>query len=213
MPRYKAIFLDNDGILVDTEQYYYLATKDVLTTADVDLTGDLYRELFLIQGKGAWHLLQEKGVPPETIAGLRRKRNERYVWYVTNRDVLIPGVREVLQQLHGKVTVGVVTSSHREPFERTHKVTGLLPYFDFVLAEGDYARSKPEPDPYRKAMERCGVHCDECVVVEDSLRGLQAAKAAGIACWVIPRGLTSGSDFSAADRVLTRLEEILPLVL
>ena len=54
--RDKAIFWDNDGVLVDTEHVYFEATRQVLASAGIDLTRDEYIELFLVQGRGAWHL-------------------------------------------------------------------------------------------------------------------------------------------------------------
>src|SRR4029079_9112318 len=95
-----------------------------------------------------------------------------------------------------------VTSSEPAPFARTHARTGLLSHFELVLAQGDYARSKPEPDPYLRAVERLGVAGDRCLVIEDSERGLRAAKAAGLRCWGIPSGLTAGGAFETADSVL-----------
>jgi beta-phosphoglucomutase-like phosphatase (HAD superfamily) len=80
-----------------------------------------------------------------------------------------------------------------------------LDHFELVLLQGDYARAKPEPDPYLRAVERLGVAAERCLVIEDSERGLRAAKAAGLRCWVIPSALTVGQRFDAADAVLADL--------
>jgi len=74
----KAIFWDNDGVLVDTERLYFLATQQTLATVGVPLTKEQYIELFLVQGKGAWHLAAEKGVSPSAIEQLRHERNTLY---------------------------------------------------------------------------------------------------------------------------------------
>src|SRR5712691_10523196 len=74
----KAIFWDNDGVLVDTERLYFRATQHVLATVGVLLTQAQYIDLFLVQGKGAWHLAAEKGVSPSAIAQLRHERNTLY---------------------------------------------------------------------------------------------------------------------------------------
>jgi hypothetical protein len=60
----KAIFWDNDGVLVDTERLYFHATQHVLATVGILLTKEQYIALFLVQGKGAWHLAAEKGISP-----------------------------------------------------------------------------------------------------------------------------------------------------
>src|SRR4051812_621954 len=59
----KAIFWDNDGVLVDTERLYFRATQETLDAAGVLLDHEQYVEFFLRQGRGAWHLLEERGQP------------------------------------------------------------------------------------------------------------------------------------------------------
>jgi beta-phosphoglucomutase-like phosphatase (HAD superfamily) len=73
-----AIFWDNDGVLVDTEHLYFEATRDALDTIEIPLTEDDYRELFLLQGRGAWHLAEARGIPPAEVEALRQRRNARY---------------------------------------------------------------------------------------------------------------------------------------
>ena len=68
----KAIFWDNDGVLVDTERLYYKATREVLAQVGVLLDEVVYAQLFLKESRGAWHLAAEKGVPITIIEGLRR---------------------------------------------------------------------------------------------------------------------------------------------
>ncbi len=108
--------------------------------------------------------------------------------------------------------IGIVTSSRRDHFEIMHERTGLLPHVDFVVAQGDYERSKPAPDPYLMGIDRSGAPASECLAIEDSARGLAAAKAAGLACWVVPSGMTDGQDFAAADRRLESLGELVTLL-
>ena len=124
---------------------------------------------------------------------------------MTGADVVIPGVAEIVPALARRYRLAIVTSSDRAPFARTHARTGLLEHFELVLAQGDYPRGKPHPDPYLRAVERLGVSPERCLVIEDSERGLLAAKAAGLRCWIIPSRLTAGGRFGAADAVLDHL--------
>ena len=104
--------------------------------------------------------------------------------------------------------MAIVTSSHRAHFEAIHRSTGLPQFFEFVLAREDYGLSKPDPEPYLSAVARLGLSAGECLVIEDSERGLRAAKAAGLTCWVIPSALTASSNFAAADRRFDSLAEL-----
>jgi HAD superfamily hydrolase (TIGR01509 family) len=110
-----------------------------------------------------------------------------------------------VRALARRYRLAIVTSSDPEPFARTHARTALLGHFELVLTREHYVRSKPDPEPYLCAVERLGVAPGRCLVIEDSERGLQAAKAAGLACWVIPSGLTRSGRFDGADAVLADL--------
>jgi HAD superfamily hydrolase (TIGR01509 family) len=208
----KAIFWDNDGVLVNTEHIYYQATQHVLATVGIALTPEQYVELFLVQGRGAWHLAEEKGLTATEIERLRTKRNTFYGELLGRAPLLIDGVAGVLAALHGKYVMGVVTSSRRDHFDVIHRGSGLMKYFDFVLTGSDYTRVKPHPEPYLKAVERSGFRSEECLAVEDSERGLTAARAAGIGCIVVPTALTCGSNFVGAQRVLSSITEIVTVL-
>jgi beta-phosphoglucomutase-like phosphatase (HAD superfamily) len=83
-----------------------------------------------------------------------------------------------------------------------------LHFFNFVLTREDYGKPKPNPDPFQAAIIRKGLQPEHCIIVEDSERGLAAAKAAGIRCIVVPNALALGSNFSGAYRVLENVSEV-----
>ena len=204
----KTILWDNDGVLVDTEALYYDATRKVLRSIGIDLPLDAYRQLFLKESRGAWHLAAERGFSPERIEALRRARNDLYARLLAERNRELPGVAEVLSTLHTRFRMGVVTSARRDHFEIIHRATRFARFFDFVITSDDVPETKPRPEPYLAALARAGSAPEETVAVEDSERGLAAARAAGIPCWILPTLLTQGGDFSGAARILTRIEEI-----
>jgi HAD superfamily hydrolase (TIGR01509 family) len=206
----KTIFWDNDGVLVDTERFYFLATRSVLASVGIELTKQQYIEYFLVQGKGAWHLASGQGISAETIEQLRRQRNALYENLLAQEQLLIDGVTDVLETLHKRYVMGIVTSSHPDHFATIHRRTGILPYFQFALMMGDYTHSKPHPEPYLRAVDRSGCRKEECLVIEDSERGLKAAMKAGIRCIVVPSEFTRGSTFTGAYRVFESLSELLP---
>jgi HAD superfamily hydrolase (TIGR01509 family) len=205
----KAIFWDNDGVLVDTEEIYFRATQRVLADAGIPLTEADYIELFLIQGRGAFHLASERGMSADEVEQLRTKRNVLYGEWLTTETRMLDDVRRVLEALHGRYVMGVVTSSRKDHFDVIHAQTDLLKYFDFVLTAADVRRVKPDPEPYVRAVERSGFSAPECLAIEDSARGLQAARAAGVPCVVVPTRLTRGCEFPGADGVLPSLADVL----
>jgi HAD superfamily hydrolase (TIGR01509 family) len=202
---FDAILFDNDGVLVDTEALYFRANREALASVGVELDEAAYVEYFLREGLGAWHLAEARGITPDGIAELRAVRDRRYFQLVDQSEIVIPGVSELLPRLAARFRMAIVTSSEPGPFARTHARTGLLPHFELVLTRVDYTNAKPDPEPYLCAVERLRVPPARCLVIEDSERGLRAAKAAGLACWVVPSGLTASGNFAAADVVLPDL--------
>ncbi len=206
---FKAILWDNDGVLVDTEHLYRDATRAIMAKAGFHLTDEQYRELFLSQNRGAWHLLAEKkGYSEAELAHMRSERDDLYCDLLRARKHTIDGVEDVLRSLHGRYAMGIVTSCQRRHFDIIHSGTGLLPYFDFVLAREDYGNSKPDPEPYVAGIAKTGFRAEECIAIEDTPRGLTAAIGAGIKCVVIPNGLTADADFPGAHQVLRNIREL-----
>ena len=196
-----AIFWDNDGVLVDTEHLYFEATRDVLGTIEIPLTEDDYRELFLLQGRGAWHLAEARGHPAARGRGAAAAPQRAVCRAHSREPRVLPHVLDVVSSLHGRYRMGIVTSSRRDHFEIIHRGTGLLPYFDFVVTADDCPRTKPCPDPYLRAIEASGVDPAAGVAVEDSERGLEAATAAGLRCVIVPSRLTRTQTFDGALRL------------
>ena len=199
---------DHDGVLVDTERLYFQATQEVLATLGVTLSEAQYRELFLVGNGGAWHLARARADRDADVEPLRRRRDARYAELLAEGDLMIPGALQAVELLGAHYRMAIVTSSKRAHFDVIHRATGLPAHFAFVLAREDYEASKPDPEPYLTAVTRFGATKSACLVIEDSRRGLLAAKAAGLTCWVVPSALTRESSFDEADRRFDSLNEL-----
>lgn len=209
----KAIFWDNDGVLVDTEKLYFEATRQVFALYEVVLTEEMFIDNFLKRSRGAWHLLENRIKKTETVDELRIKRNAIYKKLIETNLELIPGIEQSLISLSGLFRMAVVTSSRKEHFEAIHKQTGFLKYFEFVLTREDYTNSKPDPEPYNLARKITGLQREECLIVEDSERGLKSSLAAGIPAIIIPTELTRQSDFRGAKKILNSSAELIDYLL
>lgn len=210
---FEAILFDNDGVLVDTERLYLQATREVLAGAGVALTEADYVELFLRTARGAWHLI-DRQLDEAARAALRAARDRRYEELIAaSDDVLIAGASRCVALLSRHYRLAIVTSSDPAPFALAHARTALLPHFELVLTREHYRNSKPDPEPYLTAVQRLGVAPQRCLVIEDSERGLRAAKAAGLTCWVIPSPLTRDGQFADADAILEDLSAVEQLLI
>lgn len=207
MTMLKAIFFDNDGVLVDTEHLYFEASREILAEVGAVVSEAEFIDLGLRQGRSVFDLVRDR-FDDVAIEQLRQRRNRRYGELLQRGVAPIDGVDEVLAALHGRARLAVVTSSNHDHFELIHAGTGLLRFFEFTVTNRDYERSKPHPDAYLTALARAGCGPEEAIAIEDSERGLAAARAAGLRCLVVPRGLTRGGSFTGAHRVLADTRDI-----
>lgn len=208
----EAILWDNDGVLVDTERLYFQATQRALAGAGIELTLDLYKEVSLRQGKSLFSLATQRGLTAEQIAALRLERDEIYTGLLRSEQLLFSGVLETLRELHKKYRMAIVTSSRRVHFDVMHEKTEISEFFEFVLAREDYGQSKPNPEPYLTALRMLSVPAEKCVAIEDTERGLAAARAAKLRCVMVPHEFTRECGFAGAMAVIEAAAQ-LPAIL
>jgi HAD superfamily hydrolase (TIGR01509 family) len=197
----KYILWDHDGVLVDTEQWYYMATCRALEELGISVEKKVYLE-YMQEGKSMWSFAYSRGFPDEAINEQRLKRNLYYQEYLQTEDIEIPGVEETLELLGSHYSMAIVTTSKRKDFDLIHKNRSIVGFMNFVLTREDYRHAKPDPEPYLTALQRFGAMPDEALIIEDSGRGLKSAVSAGIDCIVIENEFTISHDFSDAALVL-----------
>lgn len=209
----KGIFWDNDGVLVDTEPLYFRAMRETLQEVGIELDLTEYTRITLDQGRSSLCLAEQRGFSATEVERLRHAKNVRYAALLAEGIRPRPGATEAVRALRGRARMAIVTSSRRDHFDLIHQHTGLPAYFDFILTREDFHLTKPHPEPYLKALKRSGLQPEECLVIEDTRRGLDAALNAGLRCLVIPSRLTPDSSFAGAWRVMHDLTDVTRLLL
>ena len=208
----KYILFDHDGVLVDTEFWYYKAGERAL--ADIGLTLDKDQYLRdMNQGLGTWAQARAAGVDERNITRQRQVRNDYYQEYLRTEAIEIEGVVETLAELSRYVRMAIVTTSRRVDFEIIHEKRQVIQFMDFVLVREDYKLAKPHPEPYLTGLKRFGATRKETLVVEDSSRGLNSAVAAGIDCVIVHNDFTKAQDFSQAIYRIETLIELKDIIL
>ena len=201
------ILFDHDGVLIDTERWYYLAGKRALASIGLDLPVDAYLAN-MANGVPTWEPARSAGVSEAEIDRCRELRNRYYQEYLVNEDIEIEGVTETLAELAGQYRMGIVTTSKPADFALIHERRSILDHMEFWLTRGDYERAKPDPEPYLKGLTRFGATAAETVVVEDSARGLKSALAAGIDCIVVANEFTADQDLSDATAKVSSFRDL-----
>jgi HAD superfamily hydrolase (TIGR01509 family) len=206
------ILFDHDGVLVDTEFWYYKAGERAL--ADIGLTLDKDQYLRdMSNGLGTWVQARAAGVDEQTLSRQREARNDYYQEYLRTESIEIEGVVAALAELSKYVRMAIVTTAKRADFEIIHAQRQITQFMDFVLAREDYKLAKPHPEPYLTGLKRLGATKEETLVVEDSARGLNSAVAAGIDCAVVYNDFTKDQDFSQATYRIDALIELKDIIL
>jgi HAD superfamily hydrolase (TIGR01509 family) len=208
----KYILWDHDGVLVDTEPWYYEATCKALAELGIKVDKKVYLD-FMQDGKSLWSIAYDQGFPEKTISQQRKKRDSYYQGFLMNENIEIPGVVESLEILCNEFSMAIVTTSKRKDFELIHKNRPIVKFMDFVLTVEDYGNAKPDPEPYLTALQKYGAIPEEALVIEDSGRGLKSAVAAGIDCVIVENAFTRTHDFTGAQMILKSLSELIKILI
>jgi mannitol-1-/sugar-/sorbitol-6-phosphatase len=174
----RAVFLDMDGVLVDSEPVHARAWQAVLSDMGIHADDAWFRRWVGIPDTEiVGHVAREWNLPVDEAEALRRK-HAAYHGLVRREMTPFPGLAEMLDRLDG-IPVATVTSSGATDAMLVLRHTGLLERMRFVVTREDVPRRKPAPDAYLEAARRLGLPPAACAVLEDSRAGIAAGKAAG----------------------------------
>lgn len=194
----KAVFFDLDETLVDASICHEQASKMAFEHFDIDydelqkrtesedFMGMIVRDI-LIKMRDSMGLTDES-LPIEKLSSVREKY---FLQLVSEKATLLPGGEESVKAADDVVSVlAIVSSGTRKYIQTAIQKFQFEPYIDFIVGAEDVQRGKPFPDCYQKAYEianqSSSIQKEECLVIEDSVHGISAARAAGLAVCYIP---------------------------
>ena len=105
--------------------------------------------------------------------------------------------------------VAIATGGPKDEIILKLKKINLYSLFSVITSSSEVKRGKPFPDIYLLSAERLGLKPEECLALEDTQYGLEAAKSAGLNCFAIPSKFSQKQDFSRADKIFNNLEEVI----
>jgi HAD superfamily hydrolase (TIGR01509 family) len=213
----RAVIFDLDGVLADSEPWWNKIDATLLAEHGVTYRGEHHRNVLGVSYRLAVEFYKKAfglSIPSEQMM---RRRGEIATEFFANRIDPFPATRQVLEELrhmNPPVRLALATSSvstSARPFLDRHRLT---PFFEVIVTGEEVERGKPHPDIYLRAAEKLDVATDACLVIEDSLSGIAAAKAANMRVAAIPdsRFVHPREYESDADYLLRGLSEIPRLI-
>lgn len=210
------VLFDMDGVLVNSEPVIIKAATRALAEVGITATREFFQP-FLGAGEEFFIIgpCKDAGIPEKTEATM----NAMYQYYnetVYQELMVHSGAAETIQALHDRgITTALVSSSERKKLLVSLDAAKIpAECFSLILSGSDVTKKKPDPEAYLKAAEKLGKDPKDCLVIEDALNGIKAAKAAGMTCAAVTTSFPEEDLKNAgADMILTGLEDILKIML
>jgi len=202
----EACIFDLDGVIVDTAVYHYQAWKRLANELGFDFTEAQNERLKGISRMRSLELILQWGGIHKTAAeqqALATRKNEWYVEMINQMtpQEILPGAKEFLEQVRSaglSTALGSASKNSSAILERT----ALLPLFDAIVDGNTVTASKPDPEVFLKGAAALGIAPAHCVVFEDAIAGIEAAKAAGMKSV----GIGDRETLTGADTVVPGLK-------
>jgi beta-phosphoglucomutase len=214
-----AVVFDFDGVIANSEPLHLRAYQDVLAAQGVTLSADEYYARYLGFDDAAVfrQLAADRGwaVGERELSGLVEAlihAKDIAFAHLAESGGLFPGAVDCVRRLAADVPLAIASGARREEIEHVLEKAGLRDYFPVIVAAGETPRSKPDPDPYARAVELLREHGAirgprSCAAVEDSHWGIRSAKSAGLTCVAVTHTYRA-ADLATADLVVETLGEL-----
>ena len=205
----KAIIFDMDGVISDTQHFHSGMDEVVLKRYGIDKTAKELEETYAgVPVKEIYNIeFQKNNLPLNDIPGLFDERWKKIIEQAEGNIKAIQGAIQLISKLKNKgFKLAVASGSIRIFVEMVLRELNLTDEFDAVVTGDDVEKGKPNPDIFLLAASRLKVNPKECVVIEDGINGMIAAKKAGMKCIGLVEN-NKKKDYPA-DLVVGELENI-----
>ena len=192
----EAVIFDWDGTLADSKKYIVKAFQKVLREVGCEVTDEYIDRLIGIGPRNIFkEALKSANMPysEEMINEMIERKIKVQMKFLTEIQ-LFDGAVELLRSLHNRVKMALATMSNRKVIEKILDEKGVRKYFDVVITVDEVNKPKPDPEIFLKSAAKLECKPERCVVVEDSIFGVMAAKRANMKCIAVPTGSYSKEE-------------------
>ncbi|MDH4135349.1 MAG: HAD family phosphatase [Anaerolineae bacterium] len=204
----KAVIWDMDGVIADTGAAHFAAWRQIMAELGRPFDEADFRRIFGLVNPDAIRLLLGKTVSSHEIARISERKETGFREAVRVHVSLLPGVKTWLERLRQQgYRQAIASSAPRANIEVLLHVLDIGPYFQATVSADDVTKGKPDPAIFLKAAAALGVSPARCVVVEDAVAGVQAARRAGMVCLAVTTTQPE-ERLSGANLVVKSLTEL-----
>jgi beta-phosphoglucomutase len=197
---FEAVIFDWDGTLADSRQVVVASFQKALSTVHCKISDEFIERRI---GVGTAETFREMLRASETcfdetlIKNLVETKIQTEI-AMSSKVKLFAGAQELLKALHGKVKIGLASMNNRPVINHMLKTKNIQTFFDVAVTAEDITNSKPDPEIFLKCATKLGREPSKCLVVEDSIFGVEAAKTAKIGCIAVLTGVYSRKELEKA---------------
>jgi len=182
MNRERAVLWDMDGTLIDSEEFHWIAWRDTLANEGITITREQFLSSFGQRNDSIIPRWLGAAATPERIERIATAKEELYRHLVRSEGISpLPGVARWLHYLHKEGWLQAIASAApRANIDTVLEMLSATHIFQGIVSAEDVHRGKPDPEVFLAAASRVGVPPERCIVVEDAVAGVQAARNAGM---------------------------------
>jgi sugar-phosphatase len=211
-PNIKAVIFDMDGLLIDSEPYWKIAEKKVFGELGLELDDDLLRQVMGFRlSEVVKHWYNYQPWPNPDFAKTEEAVLTCVMDLIAQHAEALPGVQQLLAYLHERnIPMAVASSSAMRLIEAVVDKLDIRKYFQLLWSAEYEPYGKPHPGIFITAAQKLGIEPSKCLVLEDSVNGLIAAKAARMMCIAVPEHVSfNDKRFAIADIKISSVELLL----
>lgn len=200
-----------DGVIVDTEPLHHKAYKQHFDNLKITVSDEVYASFTGNSTKNVYQKIKERFNLPHEISELVNQKRTLFKTIFDNKNdlYLLDGVEDLIKELYeNKIQLILASSSAKATINQIFTKFNLHQYFSHIVSGEDFPVSKPNPDIFLRAVELSRTPPNECVIIEDSTNGIQAANAAGVYCIGYKSRNSKLQDYSTANYVIEHFKEL-----
>jgi beta-phosphoglucomutase len=214
----RAIVFDFDGVITDSEVLHLRSFNQVLTQYGVEIsTKDYYKEYLGLSDLDCFKALIDRKVlqkPAKEIENLAKEKNQVFEKLAKTEGRIIEGVRDFLQMLRqNNIPMAICSGALLAEIELVLEQARLRPFFEVIVSAEFVKKGKPSPEGFLLTLRKLNrnrrnpILPNQCIVIEDSHWGLEAAKAAGMHSVAVTNSYDA-DQLTLAEKIVTRLGDL-----